>query len=284
MYNFLRQIFFFKPLEWLLVKLTQGVVYGSFMTKLPPNHYQYSKNTIRTVTRNGIKYILDISDMVEWYIYFGFKEPSRQSLYKLIHKGYTFFDIGTNIGEVSLNAAKRVMDGQVYSFEPDKENFKKLQQNLKLNNYKNIHPINKGLGDKSDILQIEVFDQKNKGMNRIVNNPNNSDSTFSIEIITLDQFIEENKVNKIDLIKIDVEGYEMRVLLGAKKSIADFKPTFFIEIDDNNLKRQNNSARELIQFLENRNYNIKNCETGNLITSNSNFNNCHFDIICINQG
>jgi len=69
------------------------------------------------------------------------------------------------------------------------------------------------------------------------------------------------------------------VLNGAIEVIKRFHPKFFIELDDNNLKEQNSSARELVQFLVDNDYTVVNAETQNKIYPELNFDNCHYDII-----
>ena len=279
-FNFIRRIFLFPVFEKILVKYTIGKNFGSIITKFPPNHYQYSKPTYRKVNRNNINYILDISDIVDWYIYYGFKEKSRQELLKLVNKGNVVFDIGANVGDVSMNAAMRVGNkGKVFAFEPDKTNFKRFNNNLNVNNFKNITFVNKGLGHVPGKYFLSVVDENNLGMNKIVINSDRIQGS-SIDVITLDEYVKEKNITRIDVIKIEVEGFEMNVLLGGKKCIDAFKPKLFIEIDDNNLKEQESSAKEIISFLKNQDYDIVNAETLMHVNVTDDFENCHYDIIC----
>ena len=88
-------------------------------------------------------------------------------------------------------------------------------------------------------------------------------------------------LKSIDLIKIDVEGYEHEVLKGAKNTIAKYHPVLFVEIDENNLIQQNSSAGILIKELEDVGYSIKRADTLEPIGPNyRKFENCHFDVIC----
>ena len=87
----------------LICQLTVGKDRNSFLSKLPANHYQYSKNTVRKVTRNKINYLLDISDLVDWHLYFQLKETTHIQLYSQLDKGNVVIDVGTNIGSVLLN-------------------------------------------------------------------------------------------------------------------------------------------------------------------------------------
>lgn len=278
--DFLRLIFKVRFLEQLLVRFTNGKTFGSFITKLPPNHYQYSKSSIREVERQSINYRLDLSDIVDWYIYFGFKETSRQSLLDLMGFGHTIIDIGANVGNVTLETAKIVgSKGKVHSFEPDPENYLRLETNLNLNQFSNIIPNKLGLGDAAGTFMIANVNPNNKGMNRIINENTNNFKSQQIQVITLDNYVFERKLNSVDLIKIDVEGFEYYVLKGGVKVINTFHPTFFIELDDNNLIEQGSSAKELVRLLEECGYAIIHSETKMKIVSSSNFTNCHYDLI-----
>lgn len=279
-FDFIRTLFKIQLFEKLLVKLTINETFGSPISKFPPNHYQYKSGTIRKVIRNGISYKLDISDIVDWFIYYGFKEKSRQRLLSLMQAGQTIFDIGTNVGNVTLEAAKAVgSSGKIHSFEPDAVNFERLQSNLKLNNFSNISANKLGLGDKPGQFTIANVSPGNKGMNRIIKEESADFKSSQIQVTTIDKYVEEKNINTIDLIKIDVEGFEYNVLKGGTRSIEKFHPTFFIELDDNNLKAQGISAQELIDLLASWGYGITHAETEEKIDSNFKFENCHFDII-----
>lgn len=278
--NFIRKIFKVRLFEKYLVQLTIDKPFGSLVTKLPPNHYQYPKKTIRTVNRHGINYTLDLSDVVDWYVYFGFQEVSRETLLNLMDIGQTIIDIGANIGNVTLESAKIVgPTGEIHSFEPDPENYKRLEVNLKMNRFSNISSNKLGLGNKAGVFRIVNVSPGNQGMNRIINKNLSNFNSRQIQVTTLDEYVFEKKLNNIDLIKIDVEGFEYNVLKGGVKVIDAFHPTFFIELDDNNLIEQDSSAKDLIKLLEDFGYEITHSESKRKIDSESKFINCHFDII-----
>jgi len=280
--DFIRQIWKIKPLETLLLKVTINQPFGSFASKLPPNNYQYKKGTFRIVKRNSVSYKLDLSDLIEWYIYFGFKEKSRINLLNQIHYGDIVFDIGANIGNVSFEAAKRCgVAGKVFAFEPDINNFTRLISNIELNQFKNIYPLNLGFGDKIASAKLYQVNENNSGMNRILDDNFNDNNFQEIKIRPLNVFVKENNINKLNIIKIDVEGFEMNVLIGAKQILLNYKPKLFIEIDENNLKINHSSPLEIINLLFSFGYTIYHGESMKKITSTYNFKNCHFDILAI---
>jgi hypothetical protein len=122
----------------------------------------------------------------------------------------------------------------------------------------------------------------NSGGNRIINTNTTSDSSGEVEITitTMDDFFEINHPlnSKIDLVKVDIEGYEYEWLLGAEKTLSKYKPTLFIELDDNNLKQQNSSALLLVVKLKEFGYTIFDDRID--ISNQVDFDNCHFDISC----
>jgi FkbM family methyltransferase len=187
-------------------------------------------------------------------------------------------DIGTNSGSTILKFAS-LTKNSVYGFEPDDFNFKICQENISLNHFNNINVENIGLGNIAGTYKLSVDTDSNRGGNRISFN-NDLQTYTTINVETLDAWVESKDLQNIDLIKIDVEGFEMKVLEGGKNTISKFMPKLFIELDDNNLRNVGNSAKELIDFLEDLDYDIIIAETGQRIERNYNFTNKHFDIIC----
>lgn len=277
--NKFRLIWKIRPLENILVWLTKGKEYGKLVTKFPPNHYQYKVGSIRTVERDGIRYQLDLADLVDWYIYFGFIEPARMNLYNLVKPGSIVMDVGANVGDTTMHLAKYAGEkGQVHSFEPDTYNFARITKNLSLNNFKNITLNNLGLGAEESYLKIIVRDEHNRGMNQLIKEEL-KEGDAGVKIVKLDDYISENAIDHVDLIKIDVEGFDFEVLKGASQILDRIKPDLFIELDDRCLKKQASSAMELVAFLNTKGYEVKHAETAEKITSEMDFENCHFDII-----
>ncbi|MBI2258841.1 MAG: FkbM family methyltransferase [Flavobacteriia bacterium] len=277
-FNFFRSIFKIQFLERFLVnKISKKGSLYNFYSKLIPCNYQYSKNSIRVFEKNGIKFKVDISEYISHYIYFGLKDPGFDQLMSLSKDSKVIFDIGANIGFTALNMATLSKNAIVYAFEPDSFNFNKLESNFMLNNLNNLIILNFGLGDEEDKFKLAIVTPDNLGGNSI---DNSATENFSwVEIKRLDAFVESNDIKSLDLIKIDVEGFELNVLKGAEKIIKEHLPTMFIEVDDNNLKNHDSSAKELIIFLEKFYTNIFDAESKKKITSYDDFTNCHFDVV-----
>lgn len=260
----------------LLLKLTKNANNGSIFFKLPPNPYQYKGKTKREVSRKNINLELDISDLVDWYVYFDFADDSFNAIIDLVKEEDVIIDIGANIGMVSLLCAQRAgTNGKVFSFEPDLYNRKKFLRNLSLNKNLNIDIIPKAVGEKKGKVEMKVLSENNRGRNHVVTSLEKN----AIDLITLDEFVFSKSLKKIDLIKIDVEGYEMDVLAGAHKTLITYFPVLVIEVDEEHLVKYGTSAAKLTNYLENIGYNLSEAVTNKKVTSKDDFKDCHFDLV-----
>jgi FkbM family methyltransferase len=276
--NFVRRIFKIRFLESFLVSKVRGKKVNSFYGKLVPSNYLYSSQSIRIVERDGINYKLDISDLVDHYLYFGYYEKGTNKLYELVKPGMTVLDIGANIGSTALGFSKIVgNEGTIIAFEPDKINYQKASHNILLNNASSIKLMNIGLGNENKAYKLYAVNDENRGMNRILEH-SSTHPYAEITVRRLDEVIAEAGIKKVDLVKIDVEGFEMNVLHGAVSILKTYKPVLFIELDDNNLIEQQSSASQLIAFLYSLNYIVYSAETNALLKADMNFTNCHYDI------
>ena len=276
--NFVRNIFKIPFLESLLVKKTKGKSVNTFWCKVMPNYYQYKHPSWRSIVRDNIKLHVDISDWMGYCYYFAFQNELG-ALFDLCNEGYNVVDIGANTGWTVLKLSQKTKTGKVIGFEPDTYNYSQCKKNIELNkNISNITVLPFGLGENNMNAQIEVRAKANRGGNRIATKKMNDVET--IQIKKLDEVKEVRSLSKIDLIKIDVEGYELKVLKGAETILLTFKPTLFIEVDNNNLSEQGDSASLLITYLNHLGYNkIINAETNTIVTPAIDFTNCHYDII-----
>lgn len=100
------------------------------------------------------------------------------------------------------------LGGVTFAFEPSKDMFEYLLKTAELNG--NIYPIQKGLS--------------NETINVDKNSVNNNQSSDLIETITLDDFVKERKLNHVDFIKSDIEGFERYLLQGAQETLKNFAP------------------------------------------------------------
>lgn len=270
----LRKVFTHAPFENLLLFLLKGSDYRGASAKFIPPPEMYESGSIKRVERDGITYELDRSCLMQWYIYWGLQDITRPKLYSLVKKGDIVLDVGTNVGETLLNFAKLVgSEGFVYGFEPDEANFSNAQKNIALNEFENLHVFNFGISDAPATVKLYRVDPHNLGMNRILTDAEAGgyrDFT-TIRTDTLDNVIEENNIPQLDVIKIDIEGYEMHALRGARELLKRSKPRLFIEVGYTRLINNGTSPNEMVGFLNGLGYRVFHADTDEIIDEQYDF-------------
>lgn len=131
-------------------------------------------------------------------------------LKSVIKRGMKVVDVGSNIGYYTLIVADLVgSEGKIFAFEPDTENFRLLQKNISENNCQNVETVNLAVSDKAGTARL-FLSEENQGDHRIYNFGNKRQS-IEVKTVSLDDFL---KNQRIDFIKIDVEGAEPLVFAG----------------------------------------------------------------------
>jgi len=144
----------------------------------------------------------------------GFHEKYETELFKgIVKKGMVVVDIGANIGYYTLIAAGLVGEnGKVFAFEPEPESYALLVRNIEANGYKNVVPVQKAVSNKVGTTRLFLSPDGNTSWHRIYD-AHDGWNFIEIETVTLDEFFKD-KEDRIDVIKMDVEGAEMAVLQG----------------------------------------------------------------------
>lgn len=168
--------------------------------------------------------------------------------------GDVVYDIGANIGSYTLPlAAKGCV---VYSFEPHPETYKKLRKNIDANDFDNIVYFNEGLSDTSGQLTFYQSSQPARSSFNEFNAKCDAEilSETPISVSTIDGLVNDSDVAPPSHIKVDVEGFGLEVLEGAKQTIRKYRPTIYFEphqIEDDNYRKE-----ELQEFFERLGYKI----------------------------
>lgn len=188
-----------------------------------------------------------------------YEKAEQLFLQAFLKPGDVFLDVGANIGIFSLLASKKVgKKGFIHSFEPTPQTFQRLTYNIKLNSFQNIYSHNKALsnkvGDNEFIISLDGFDAWNS-----FGKPSQGTNftKLIVETDTLDNFIKGNCLTKIDLIKIDVEGWEVPVLEGGVEYFT--KPNsaaLLVEFSDQNLLNAGYTSLTLFNKLIDYGYKI----------------------------
>ncbi len=176
---------------------------------------------------------------------------------KLSRKTKCFLDIGAHIGIVSLPISKNIKKGgTLYSFEPSLKNLFFLNYHIKINNINNIKVVDKIVSSKNDDRYSFFESEEPSGMNSIVNLKNKKIIVKrKIESITLDNFCLINNVIP-EIIKVDIEGAEIDMLVGSKRIIKKFKPLIFLSYHPKHIKKLGYNDEVIFKILKELNYKI----------------------------
>ncbi|WP_246942871.1 FkbM family methyltransferase [Bacillus pinisoli] len=134
------------------------------------------------------------------------------------------YDLGANIGNHTLYFSKYTNAEKIFAFEPSKETYKLLDENIKRNQLKNVQALNLGVGNKTSKATL-VANKENMGASFLT-----LSDEGDIEVVSLDSL----DLPSPDFMKIDVEGFEYQVLSGATKLLKETKPVIWIEIFEGN--------------------------------------------------
>jgi FkbM family methyltransferase len=169
-----------------------------------------------------------------------FEQELLEQLDSYMNENSVVLDIGANVGNHTVYWSRVSCGGKgvrrVYSFEPISSTFAILKRNFELNGLDKDRVVlnNVGLGRRESLASVIAYDYKNIG-GTILETDNNG----AIRIISLDEYLASGafKDKKIDFVKIDVEGFEEDVLVGARKTLDTHSPIIWIEAWKNNFEK-----------------------------------------------
>lgn len=162
--------------------------------------------------------------------------------------GSVLSDVGSNYGWHSIKSSP--FCETVYSFEPQKYIHDVQMSSILENNISNIKLYNCGIGDTNETKEMSPIDYNNPSIH--MGDLSVGVGGEKIEVRTLDSF----NLDRLDFIKIDVQGYEKFVLNGAENTIKTYKPIIIIEMEEHQLRRFNYGVVELFELIRSFGYYI----------------------------
>lgn len=234
-----------RPFSGIYSKLLKGVyssIKGDKLVKTPMGPYIY----------------VNYSDWVERETANGTYERDYVDFFcSKIQEGDVVIDVGAYIGYFSLLASEGVGDkGCVYAFEPVPRNYERLMRNLKANQVKNVNAYNFGLSDKNETLPLSI--PRDIPAESTLCESNWTEISKGVEIqkdvvkaklTPFDRFVEHEGLKGVTIIKIDVEGAELKVLKGMRNVLKSNNLELFMEIVPPLIERMGGSIKELINIL-----------------------------------
>ncbi len=164
-------------------------------------------------------------------------EPAMQkTLASCLQPGMVFFDVGANVGFLSILAARLVGGaGQVHCFEPLPANAEQIRHNADLNQFPNVVVHQVALAQTDSTATFRVSERPTFGA--LSDSPMTVDKqigTIDVAVRSLDSMFEQGQLSGPNLIKVDVEGSEIDFLAGAEAVIRRFRPVMAIELHGTN--------------------------------------------------
>lgn len=213
----------------------------------------------------GKRYAGSLANFMDWTIYFfGRYESEELALFRDLARALrsqrpqvTFYDVGSNVGTHSLFMSGQVT--QVHAFEPNPAMVDKLNAKIRLNALRNIalHPI--GLADSDETRGFYLPDHNNTGVGSFVYDAGQLREPISLPVRKGDGYLNEQQLPRMDILKMDIQGYEVPALQGLHARLQADRPIIILEMC--HLTRQRWSEKEFVAALypEHRIYNLLQC-------------------------
>ena len=235
-----------------------GVAEFLYTTILKPDPLRKTANAIiksilpKQVRSGSAVTVLNPNDpVVSGALTFRVYEKSETAFLKrTFFPGMVFLDIGANVGYYTALAGHAAGNtGRVLALEPDPESYRYLTQTIQVNQFSNATPFQMAASDQVGSAQLHISDS-NRGDNRLYANELASD-VVTVNTTTIDLLLLQNGITSVDVIKMDVQGAEGRVLRGMKDTLAQSKPvTLLTEFWPDGLRRAGTEPQEFLHTLE----------------------------------
>ncbi len=217
------------------------------------------------VVRQGLRFELDADEAIDFglLVFRDFEPGLRRAIERTVRSGEVVLDIGANTGIHTLILARQVgPQGCVFAFEPTRFAFAKLRKNLSLNPdlATRVTALEIGLTDvPGHALPDAVSSSWNLSAPLASANPLDmgyAQSTSGAKTLTLDEWSATSNLTRLDWIKLDVDGFEVRVLRGARATLAKWRPKIFLEIAPHHFVRPEETFEQLIELIRDAGYRL----------------------------
>jgi FkbM family methyltransferase len=208
-------------------------------TKLNPR-WRVSGTVPLQVGNVPFKMYANCDDLIVDSIYYGKNDEDAELVLfsEIAKRSKVIFDVGANTGVYSLISALASPDCKIYAFEPYTVNAERLSLNLTINGIGNVNVIRAAVGAENEKIKLTVpadgriccISSANPAFSRSFYSDEITYTETKVDCLTLDEFVSKEGITELDLVKIDVESFEMEVFRGAHEVLKKFKPVIFCEI------------------------------------------------------
>lgn len=203
-----------------------------------------------TVFRTSHNFVIegDLGEFLQSWIYaFGSYElPTVRFIRSYLQRNNVAIDVGAQIGYLTLVMSTSASSTtQVYSFEPEERNIRRFRRNIQLNKLTNVTLLEQAAGQQRGSIRLYLSSDANAGTHSTVFIEGNvSDAFVDIPCTTIDFEVTERGLNRLDLLKIDVEGGEIDVIKGATDTLTRFHPVVITELSDSLQQARGTTCRD----------------------------------------
>ena len=212
------------------------------------------------VLPNGMVVSCDLFDHVQRQIYYwGVYEPVESWIFtNLVKPGHIVIDAGANVGQYSMLASILVKpDGAVHAFEPAQINRLKMAMNLVRNRVGNVSLNDLALWDLPEelLMSLDLADQKQRNFGAFAASKKSSTDepltvlSNSVAAIRLDDYVKEQGLTAVNVIKMDIEGSETRALNGSRATLKKHRPLILMELNQQAARSQGGELVDLWRLL-----------------------------------
>lgn len=161
-----------------------------------------------------------------------YEKDQTNFMCSVIKDGDYCFDLGSHIGYFTMLFARLVGEkGKVFSFEPIKEGFEFQKKSIQKNNFKNIKIFNFALGNEEKKQKAFIFSDSGMAhFDKSILGLDDSQEHEDFQVKTLDAIPDVKALEKLDFLKVDIEGFEFNALSGGIETLRKHKPNMLIEI------------------------------------------------------
>lgn len=217
----------------------------------------------------GYKMELDLNSHMDKGILFSglLGKPIEVNIFtflsKYLKKDSVFFDIGANSGYFSILASSVAKNGFVHAFEPVPRTYKIFKKTIELNGIKNIKLNNVCVGAKNGVVKFYVDESSDvSSLNKT--SYQRKTKLSKCKMIRLADYCYKNKIDKIDIMKIDTEGAEKDILFSSRNILIKYKPILVVEFSSETANAFGFNPNELYDFLYGLGYKIYSFKEGRL--------------------
>lgn len=234
--------------DWKIMKKIKNLIYIVLDLLL------FGKGIPRRINNFNVRF------PVKWSRYFesNYEKENVDFLKTVVLPGSIVIDVGAHLGLMSIICSKLSgPNGRVYSFEPSPDTQKACRKIISLNSgTAPIYLRTEAISDHTGEINFYFSKDEGSNSNSLVQKHDLARESIIVKCLTLDAFVSEQKLERVDVIKIDAEGSELNVLRGAEKTLVQFRPKMVLAIHPRLILNNGQDPSELFYFLSKLNYQI----------------------------